>query len=184
MLYNSFWLYNTEVCFERQEKYCFWTQSRKKFVKKRQTFLIFPVVFEFWHCTKWSDKMSSNSKESFDDVKFMKELVHLRDTQEAIQSLSAWCIKNKKSAYKIARCWVKVTKKGKNFSKINLMVAKFSLETNFWNYVFILNWMFSPFLDMEVLTPSGLHNKICKFSRRWRHNFRGCVLRKKMSRIW
>ena len=75
--------------------------------------------------------MSSNSKESFDDVKFMKELVHLRDTQEAIQSLSAWCIKNKKSAYKIARCWVKVTKKGKNFSKINLMVAKFSLETNF-----------------------------------------------------
>ena len=64
--------------------------------------------------------MSSNSKESFDDVKFMKELVHLRDTQEAIQSLSAWCIKNKKSAYKIARCWVKVTKKGKNFSKIDL----------------------------------------------------------------
>ena len=68
--------------------------------------------------------MSSNSKESFDDVKFMKELVHLRDTQEAIQSLSAWCIKNKKSAYKIARCWVKVTKKGKNFSRINLMTMQ------------------------------------------------------------
>ena len=42
----------------------------------------------------------------------MKELVHLRDTQEAIQSLSAWCLKNKKSAYKIARCWLKVVKKG------------------------------------------------------------------------
>ena len=59
--------------------------------------------------------MSSATKESFDDVKFMKELVHLRDTQEAIQSLSAWCLKNKKSAYKIARCWVKVIKKGKIF---------------------------------------------------------------------
>lgn len=64
--------------------------------------------------------MSSNSKESFDDVKFMKELVHLRDTQEAIQSLSAWCIKNKKSAYKIARCWVKVTKKVKTEQKLPL----------------------------------------------------------------
>ena len=57
--------------------------------------------------------MSSGTKDSFDDARFMKELVHLRDTQEAIQSLSAWCLKNKKSAYKIARCWVKVIKKGK-----------------------------------------------------------------------
>ena len=54
-------------------------------------------------------------KESFEEARFMKELVHLRDTQEAIQSLSAWCIKNKKSAYKIARCWLKVVKKGKIF---------------------------------------------------------------------
>lgn len=48
----------------------------------------------------------------------MKELVHLRDTQEAIQSLSAWCLKNKKSAYKIARCWLKVVKKGKRNSNL------------------------------------------------------------------
>ena len=79
--------------------------------------------------------MSSNSKESFDDVKFMKELVHLRDTQEAIQSLSAWCIKNKKSAYKIARCWVKVTKKGKNFLK-----KEINCHADF--YVFFIYHMF------------------------------------------
>jgi len=80
--------------------------------------------------------MSSNSKESFDDVKFMKELVHLRDTQEAIQSLSAWCIKNKKSAYKIARCWVKVTKKVKTEQKLPLFylindVVQHSKRKNF-----------------------------------------------------
>ena len=55
----------------------------------------------------------ASAKDSFEEAKFMKELVHLRDTQEAIQSLSAWCLKNKKSAYKIARCWLKVVKKGK-----------------------------------------------------------------------
>lgn len=52
------------------------------------------------------------SKDGFEETKFMKELIHLRDTQEAIQSLSAWCLKNKKAAYKIARCWLKVVKKG------------------------------------------------------------------------
>ena len=60
----------------------------------------------------------ANSKDNFEEAKFMKELVHLRDTQEAIQSLSAWCLKNKKSAYKIARCWLKVVKKGKRNSNL------------------------------------------------------------------
>ena len=48
------------------------------------------------------------------DYKFMKDLVHLRDTQESIQGLSAWAIKNRKAAYKIARCWLKCIKKGNN----------------------------------------------------------------------
>lgn len=62
----------------------------------------------------------ASAKDSFEEAKFMKELVHLRDTQEAIQSLSAWCLKNKKSAYKIARCWLKVVKKVKTDQKIAL----------------------------------------------------------------
>ena len=59
----------------------------------------------------------------------MKDLVNLKDTQESIQSLvsqrpfnqkelfhvvsfqSAWCLRNRKSSLKIARCWLKVTKK-------------------------------------------------------------------------
>ena len=57
---------------------------------------------------------TASSKDSFEESKFMKELVHLRDTQEAIQSLSGWCLKNKKSSYKIARCWLKVVKKGEH----------------------------------------------------------------------
>ena len=50
---------------------------------------------------------------AFEEAKFMKDLIHLRDTQESIQGLSAWAIRNRKNAYKIARCWLKCTKKGK-----------------------------------------------------------------------
>lgn len=62
----------------------------------------------------------SATKDSFEEAKFMKELIHLRDTQEAIQTLSAWCLKNKKSAYKIARCWLKCIKKVKVEQKLPL----------------------------------------------------------------
>ena len=41
----------------------------------------------------------------------MKILVNLKDTQESIQGFSGWCIKNRKAAYKMARCWIKVIKK-------------------------------------------------------------------------
>ena len=41
----------------------------------------------------------------------MKILVNLKDTQESIQGFSGWCIRNRKSAYKMARCWIKVIKK-------------------------------------------------------------------------
>jgi len=45
----------------------------------------------------------------------MKELVNLKDTQDAVQCLSGWCIRNRKFSYKIARCWLKCAKKGKNY---------------------------------------------------------------------
>ena len=55
-----------------------------------------------------------NSSKDFDEEKFMKDLMHLRDSQDAIIGLSGWCIRNRKNnAYKIARCWLKCIKKGK-----------------------------------------------------------------------
>ena len=86
-------------------------------------------------------KMSA-TKDSFEEAKFMKELIHLRDTQEAIQTLSAWCLKNKKSAYKIARCWLKCIKKGKFcFRDLSIIFSKYFtciviLQMN-WKRMFI-----------------------------------------------
>ena len=51
------------------------------------------------------------AEEKFEEEKFMKILVNLKDTQESIQGFSGWCIRNKRSAYKMARCWIKVIKK-------------------------------------------------------------------------
>ena len=51
------------------------------------------------------------TEEKFEEEKFMKNLVNLKDTQESIQFFSGWCIRNRKSAYKMARCWIKVIKK-------------------------------------------------------------------------
>ena len=83
--------------------------------------------------------MAAKEKESFEEAKFMKELVHLRDTQEAIQSLSAWCLKNKKSAYKIARCWLKVIKKGNNFK---ISIFDFGIMFNRLRYLVLFPCIF------------------------------------------
>ena len=55
--------------------------------------------------------MSGGENDKFEEEKFMKILVNLKDTQESIQGFSGWCIKNRKAAYKMARCWIKVIKK-------------------------------------------------------------------------
>jgi hypothetical protein len=63
------------------------------------------------------------TSEKFEETKFMKELVNLKDTQDAVQCLSGWCIRNRKFSYKIARCWLKCAKKGKNYFSFYLSMA-------------------------------------------------------------
>ena len=66
------------------------------------------------------------ASEKFEEAKFMKELINLKETQDAVQCLSGWCIRNRKFSYKIARCWLKCAKKG-NF----ICVIFFSKTINF-----------------------------------------------------
>ena len=78
----------------------------------------------------------SGTEEKFEEEKFMKILVNLKDTQESIQGFSSWCIKNRKSAYKMARCWIKVIKKVRIEQKlvlfylVNDIVQVFPVITN------------------------------------------------------
>ena len=72
--------------------------------------------------SKQEGAVSLSSSKDFDEEKFMKDLVHLRDSQDAIIGLSGWRIRNRKNnSYKIARCWLKCIKKGN--SMLTLLCA-------------------------------------------------------------
>ena len=72
--------------------------------------------------------MSSGDHDKFEEEKFMKILVNLKDTQESIQGFSGWCIKNRKAAYKMARCWIKVIKKVSLCSLVIISVLSLDIQ--------------------------------------------------------
>lgn len=49
----------------------------------------------------------------FSDSHFEKKLNNLKDTQESIQGLSAWCLNHKSDLNHIIKCWLKAIKKSK-----------------------------------------------------------------------
>ena len=49
----------------------------------------------------------------FSESHFEKKLSNLKDTQESIQGLSAWCLSHKTDLNHIIKCWLKAIKKGK-----------------------------------------------------------------------
>lgn len=50
--------------------------------------------------------------DTFDSADFEKRLTGLKDTQDSIQSLSAWCLKNRASHKKVVSSWLSVLKQG------------------------------------------------------------------------
>lgn len=51
--------------------------------------------------------------EEFSSVEFEQRLTGLKDTQDSIQSMSAWCLKNRTNHKKIVSSWLNVLKQGK-----------------------------------------------------------------------
>ena len=52
----------------------------------------------------------------FDAEQFERRLHALKDSQESIQGLSAWCLDRRHHHKKIVTTWLQVLKKGKSFS--------------------------------------------------------------------
>lgn len=52
----------------------------------------------------------------FNAIPFEKKLSALKDTQESIQQMSAWCLQNRQHHKKIVNSWLNVLKRGKSFS--------------------------------------------------------------------
>lgn len=50
---------------------------------------------------------------AFDADDFEKRLTALKDTQDSIQAMSAWCLQNRSSHKKVVNSWLAVFKQGK-----------------------------------------------------------------------
>ncbi len=55
--------------------------------------------------------------EEFNSVEFEQRLTGLKDTQDSIQGMSAWCLKNRTNHKKIVSSWLNVLKQGKRSIK-------------------------------------------------------------------
>lgn len=60
---------------------------------------------------KTMDKLSGG-KADFDSTEFEKRLTNLKDTQDSIQAMSAWCLQHRTGHKKIVTSWLAVLKQG------------------------------------------------------------------------
>lgn len=56
--------------------------------------------------------MATGGVKSFDADDFEKRLTALKDTQESIQGMSAWCLQNRAFHKKVVNSWLTVLKQG------------------------------------------------------------------------
>lgn len=59
--------------------------------------------------------LGNNVEQDFNAVAFEKKLLQLKDSQESINALSAWCLENRQHHKKIVTAWLNVLKKGNIF---------------------------------------------------------------------
>ncbi|GFG35332.1 hypothetical protein Cfor_01369 [Coptotermes formosanus] len=66
----------------------------------------------------------------FNEHQFEKRLQSLKDSQDSIQSLSAWCLQHRQHHKKIVACWLRILKKGKFlcFQYCNTFMSHFGSE--------------------------------------------------------
>ncbi|XP_068624041.1 uncharacterized protein [Battus philenor] len=96
--------------------------------------------------------------EEFNTLTFEKRLTQLKDTQESIQSLSSWCLKQRDHHKKIVSSWLNVLKRVKVEQRLVLFylandVIQYSKRKN---YEFVESWG----LNLQKATPLVRDEKV------------------------
>lgn len=73
----------------------------------------------------------SGEKNDFDSIEFEKRLTNLKDTQDSIQAMSAWCLQNRAYHKKVVSSWLTVLKQG--------LCSASSLIASFYNAAFFFS---------------------------------------------
>lgn len=89
--------------------------------------------------------------EEFNPLTFEKRLMNLKDTQECIQGLSSWCLKQRSHHKKIVASWLNVLKRVKIEQRLVLFylandVIQYSKRKS---YEFVESWG----LNLQKATP-------------------------------
>ncbi|XP_022118446.2 uncharacterized protein LOC110995547 isoform X1 [Pieris rapae] len=97
-------------------------------------------------------------KEGFNTLDFEKKLAQLKDTQESIQGLSSWCLKQRAHHKKIVSSWLNVLKRVKVEQRLVLFylandVIQYSKRKN---YDFVESWG----LNLQKATPLVRDEKV------------------------
>ncbi|XP_072946182.1 uncharacterized protein [Epargyreus clarus] len=107
--------------------------------------------------------------EEFNTLAFEKKLMQLKDTQESIQSLSSWCLKQRSYHKKIVSSWLNVLKRVKVEQRLVLFylandVIQYSKRKN---YEFVESWG----LNLQKATPlvrdEKVRSKILRIFKIW-----------------
>ncbi|XP_063367063.1 regulation of nuclear pre-mRNA domain-containing protein 2 [Cydia amplana] len=96
--------------------------------------------------------------EEFNTLTFEKKLLQLKDTQESIQGLSSWCLKQRAHHKKIVASWLNVLKRVKVEQRLTLFylandVIQYSKRKN---YEFVESWG----LNLQKATPLVREEKV------------------------
>ncbi|XP_075986035.1 uncharacterized protein LOC142983092 isoform X3 [Anticarsia gemmatalis] len=96
--------------------------------------------------------------DEFNTLAFEKRLMQLKDTQESIQGLSSWCLKQKAHHKKIVQSWLNVLKRVKVEQRLTLFylandVIQYSKRKN---YDFVESWG----LNLQKATPLVRDDKV------------------------
>ena len=67
----------------------------------------------------------------FDIELFERRLHTLKDSQESIQGLSAWCLERRQHHKKIVATWLQVLKKGKLITAFFVSIVLYAVISNF-----------------------------------------------------
>lgn len=98
-----------------------------------------------------STLLTMGEVEEFNTLAFEKKLMQLQGTQESIQSLSTWCLKQREHHKKIVSSWLNVLKRVKVEQRLVLFylandVIQYSKRKN---YEFVESWG----LNLQKATP-------------------------------
>lgn len=103
-------------------------------------------------CVRYPVRLKTMGEtEEFNTLAFEKRLMQLKDTQESIQSLSSWCLKQREHHKKIVASWLNVLKRVKVEQRLVLFylandVIQYSKRKN---YDFVESWG----LNLQKATP-------------------------------